>query len=258
MKSDKIQSAIGKIDVDLIEAANQKQSAGKRRQIWRSVGLAAACLVLIVTAVSVHKLLDRSGDTPDPPASTTEGLSKDGGTDGKINLQAEIKRTGEDCILTVEEANAFMNERLPEYREDLRASGLVIDDLRFAPNGCSHVRTGDSGNELILNARDFLLYDGDELVAMVTVIKEPDRISGGLAWGGPWFSEYQAFLEAHRGEALVYLYVGDVEAILTPDGQIVTLLEINHPGSGLESVIDPAEQARYYEFFRFEENTYTP
>ena len=253
MKSDKIQGAIGKIDVDLIETADQKQPTGKRRQIWRSVGLAAACLALVVMAVSVPKLLNHSGDTPNPPASNTEELNAVGGTDGKINLQAEIKRTGEDCILTVEEANAFMNERLPAYREELKASGLVFDDLRFAPNGYSHVRTGDSGNELILNARDFLLYNGDELVAMVNVIKEPDRISGGVAFGGPWFSEYQAFLEAHKGEKLVYLYVGDVDAILTPDGQIFTATETD-----ISNSIVPEEQARYYEFFRFEENTYTP
>ncbi len=253
MKSDKIQSAIGKIDVDLIEAANQKQSAGKRRQIWRSVGLAAACLALVVMAVSVPKLMNHSGDTPNPPVSNTEDLNAVGGTDGKINLQAEIKRTGEDCILTVEEANAFMNERLPAYREELRASGLVFDDLHFAPNGYSHVRTGDSGNELILNARDFLLYDGDKLVATVTVIKEPDRISGGVSFGGPWYPEYQAFLEAHKGEALVYLYVGDVEAILTPDGQIFTAI-----GTDISDSIVQEEQTRYYEFFRFEENTYMP
>lgn len=253
MKSDKIQGAIGKIDTDLIETADQTQSTTKRGQIWRSVGLAAACLALVIMAVSVPKLLNHSGDTPNPPASNTEGLNEAGGTDGKINLQAEIKRTGEDCILTVEEANAFMNERLPAYREELKASGLVFDNLHFAPNGYSHVRTGDSGNELILNARDFLLYDGDELVAEVTVIKEPDGISGGVAWGGPWYSEYQAFLEAHKGEALVCLYVGDVDAILTPDGQIFTLT-----GTDISDSIVQEEQPRYYDFFRFEENTYTP
>lgn len=253
MKSDKIQGAIGKIDMDLIETADQKQPTAKRRQIWQSVGLAAACLALVVMAVSVPKLLNRSGDTPNPSVSNTEGLNEAGGTDGKINLQAEIKRTGEDCILTVEEANAFMNERLPAYREELKASGLVFHDLRFAPDGYSHVRTGDSGNELIMNARDFLLYDGDELVAIVNVIKEPDRISGGVAFGGPWYSEYQAFLEAHKGEALVYLYVGDVDAILTPDGQIFTAT-----GTEISDSIVQEEQARYYEFFRFAENTYTP
>lgn len=253
MKSDKIQSAIGKIDVDLIETADQKQPAAKRTQIWRSVGLAAACLALVVMAVSVPKLLNRSVDTPNPPVSDVGEPNEAGGTDGKINLTAAIKRTGADCTLTVEEANAFMNERLPAYREELRASGLVFDDLHFAPNGYSHVRTGDSGNELILNARDFLLYDGDKLVATVTVIKEPDRISGGVSFGGPWYPEYQAFLEAHKGEALVYLYVGDVDAILTPDGQIFTATETD-----ISDSIVQEEQARYYEFFRFEENTYTP
>ena len=64
MKSDKIQSAIGGIDPDLIEAADQKQPAAKRSHIWRGVGLAAACLALVVMAVSVPKLLNRSGSNP--------------------------------------------------------------------------------------------------------------------------------------------------------------------------------------------------
>lgn len=64
MKSDKIQGAIGMIDIDLIESADQKQPMAKRRQIWRSVGIAAACLALVVMAVSVPKLLNRSGSNP--------------------------------------------------------------------------------------------------------------------------------------------------------------------------------------------------
>lgn len=247
MKSDKLQSAVGAIDDDLIEAADRETGTARSKRLWARVGLAAACLALVVAAAfALPGLLGR--DSP----------GEAGGIDGKINLRAEIRPSGEDCVLTVEEANAFMTERLPAYREELRASGLSIDELRFAPNGYGHIRTGDSGNELILNARDFLLYDGDELVAMVTVIKEPDRISGGLSWGGPWFSEYQAFLEAHKGEALVYLYVGDVDAILTPDGQIFTLLNTGRPGYGIEDAVDPAEQPRYYEFFRRDENTYIP
>ena len=85
MKSDKIQSAIGKIDVDLIEAADQKQPAAKRRQIWRSVGLAAACLALVVMAVSVPKLLNHSGSNPAaqssssaPPATISVPLLNEG------------------------------------------------------------------------------------------------------------------------------------------------------------------------------------
>ena len=123
MKSDKLQCAIGKIDVELIEAADKKQPAAKRGQIWRSAGPAAVCLALAVMAVSGPRLMNHSVDTPVSPVSNAEGLNGAGGTDGKINLTAAIERTGEDCILTAAEANAFMNEGLPAYREELKASG---------------------------------------------------------------------------------------------------------------------------------------
>ncbi len=247
MKSDKIQRAIGMIDDDLIEAADREGSAMKHKKFFTRVGLLAACLALIVTAAVVV-----------PRLSPDEG-SNAGGTDGKINLHAEIKPSGADCVLTNEEAYAYIQENLASWESSWRAwnDTTGAEHFRISPTGYSHVRTGGSGNELILNARDFLIYDGDKLFAIATVIKEPDRISGSPMWGSEWLPKYQAFLEAHRGEALVYLYVGDVDAILTPDGQIVTLLQLE-PGAGLQDVIDPAEQEQYYAFFRREENTYIP
>ena len=242
MKSDKLQRAIGRIDDDLIEAADREGISMKRKKIFTRVGLLAACLALVVTAAVVVPRLTR----------LDEG-SNAGGTDGKINLHAEIKPSGADCVLTNEEAYAYIQENLASWKNTWSAWNDTTGEehFRISPTGYSHVRTGDSGNELILNARDFLIYDGDELFAIATVIKEPDRISGGPMWGGPWLPEYQTFLEAHKGEALVYLYVGDVEAILTPDGQL-------YAGSDLSNCIIPEEQDQYYAFFHREENTYIP
>lgn len=261
MKSDRIQSAIGEIDADLIEAAEQEGTSMKHKTSFARVGLLAACLALVVlAATAVPKLLNRPGDDPNPPASNTGELCEGGGTDGKINIHAEIKPSGADCFLSNEEAYAYVQENLPSWESGWIAMNDTTgeEDFRISPTGYSHIRTGNGGNELILNARDFLIYNGDELFAIATVIKEPGMISGSPAWGSPWFPEYQAFLEAHRGEALVYLYVGDVEAILTPDGQVVTRLSLTEGSDALRSNIVPEEQAQYYEFFRREENSYTP
>lgn len=248
MKSDRIQSAIGEIDADLIEAAEQEGTSMKHKTSFARVGLLAACLALIVTAAIVVPRLTR----PEEEANA-------GGTDGRINIHAEIKPSDADRVLTDGEAAAFLAERLPAIREELRANGVAAEALRIPEKGYSHVRTGDNGNELILYAKDYLIYDGETLVGIYELIKDADgSLGGGLSWGGPWFPEYQAFLEAHRGEALVYLYVGDVEAILTPDGRIVTPLSVTEGVNALRSVIVPEEQAQYYEFFRREENTYTP
>ena len=59
MKSDRIQSAIGEIDADLIEAAEQEGTSMKHKTSFARVGLLAACLALIVTAAIVVPRLTR-------------------------------------------------------------------------------------------------------------------------------------------------------------------------------------------------------
>lgn len=58
---------------------------------------------------------------------------------------------------------------------------------------------------------------------------------------------YTELLSAHKGEELVYLYVGSVEAIATPSGRVVT------PDGKTYS-----ESSEAYEYFKFPQNTYIP
>ena len=65
MKSDLIQTAIGGIDADLIEAADEKRSSVRRRRIFKRVGMIAACLAVIAVAVSIPGLLRPAPEAPD-------------------------------------------------------------------------------------------------------------------------------------------------------------------------------------------------
>ena len=76
MKSEKLQKAIGKLDDDLIEAADQAPGKANGRRIWTRLGLAAACLVLAFAAVGLPKLLSRPGTTPGAqPTGTQPAIS---------------------------------------------------------------------------------------------------------------------------------------------------------------------------------------
>lgn len=153
----------------------------------------------------------------------------------------EIVTTGEP--LTDEEAAAYFAQNGAHLTTSLAASGVPTDKLRISEKGYGHVSySGVEGERLEWrqNFRDYLVYNGDELVAIVTLVKENGQIYDTPAFGAPWFSTYAQILNEHRGEELVYVYAGIAELILAPDGSAYAPIGPGvRPEIYLEGVDDP-------------------
>ena len=182
----------------------------------------------------------------------------------------ELERSGEK--LTDKKAQRFFKENLPWLQRALSASGVPADALRISERGYSHVAfdnntgaqyfamTTDAGCvggqmpvcALRQNFRDYPVWNGDELVAIVTLVLENGEIHANPAFGGTWFKDFGDFLNMHKGEKLLFLYFGgQTEFVLTPDGKV------RNP-QGQELVPDFGEIENPYEFFYCSEAVYVP
>lgn len=269
MKNDRLLNIIGEIDDKYIADA-APQANRQRKTVWMKYGVIAACLAAFIMAIAAPMVFNRTPiDTPNPPANT-EGWGNSefnavidvpdppvfnaGGTNGKINTKAECVIVKTENSLTNEEGYSYLENHLVSIKNDLSASGVKLENgLRISAGGYSHMRTGDSGNEMAVNARDYLLYSGDKLVSIATVIKESGNISYGLMFGAEWFDNYNSILKKYAGKELVYIYAGDVEVILTPDHKVLSTMGID-----LSDVIDADEADSYYNYFKQAQNTYIP
>lgn len=247
-----LQDAIGEIRDEYIADAHIGPEVKKNRRRWPVA--AAACFTVLVSAIVVCLLLTR---TPDDghrlPADSKAPVVNDGGAGGSINMIAESVLTGTDSPLGDEEGRSLLEVRMVSIKNDLSASGVPANALRISSKGYSHMRTDESGNEMAVNVRDYLLYNNGDLVSIATVIKHDDFISYNLMFGGEWFESYDAILREYEGKELVYLYVGDTEAIVTPDNKVLST-----QGIDLSDEIDAENADKYYSFFKREENTYVP
>ncbi len=181
---------------------------------------------------------------PDVPDEGNYGGPVSGGIGGAFIPALPADRTiaavGE--TITDEEAAAYFAERKNALAVSLGASGVAADDLRVSERGYCHVSyAGAEGERLEAreNFRDYLVYNGDTLVAIVTLSKEGGRLFDTPAFGAPWFKDYDAFLRQHKGEALLYVYAGLAEFILTPDGSVYSPLQGIEPRAYLEGISDP-------------------
>lgn len=189
-----------------------------------------------VTSSSAHE--DTSSTAAPPPDRTavSSAARPDGGNYGgesggmdvripALPANREIVEVGEQ--ISDEEAAAYFAQNLGSLASSLSASGVEADSLRVSTKGYSHVcYSGVEGERLEarLNFRDYLVYNGEKLVSIVTLYKEDGKLYSTPAFGAPWFDAYDAFLRDRRGQALVYVYAGFAEIILTPDGQICSPL----------------------------------
>lgn len=174
-------------------------------------------------------------NTNDPLQTTEVYTSQPNSGDGSyggdesggnwINIPAlpfdrSFELTGEE--ITDEEAQEYFKENTVRFANELTASGVSADNLVITPKGYCHVSySGVEGKpfELKQNFRDYLAYNNDKLVAIITLVKENGQLSATPAFGGPWFDNYNAALQQHKGEELVYVYAGWMEFVVTPDGR---------------------------------------
>ena len=236
MKNEKLFEFLGDIDEAYVEQAG----AERKKTValaWIS-GMAAACFLLMCAAVC---FMSAWANEP----------NQAGGLNGKINTRDPIVITGEEYVISDAEAFAYLESVKNSIQNTLCASGIPVSSLTVKENGYSHVRTGDGGNTLAVNWRDYLAYDGDRLVAIISVTRDGEGMKHHLSFGGEWFSSYAELLTRHEGKALAYLYIGDVEAFVLPDHSVVSVMGVDI-SSALENNMS------YYEYFATEYNVYIP
>lgn len=163
-----------------------------------------------------------------------------------------VKTVGEK--ITDAEALAYLHENT-WIGSALAASGVPADNITYSETGYCHVSyDGAEGKQLEVrqNFRDYLAYsDSGKLIAIITLTKENGTLSASPAFGGPWFGNYTAFLNAHKGEKLLYVYAGWMEIIITPNNQYR-----NPQGTDVSAYFEGIENP--YEYFYNEAATYTP
>ena len=162
-----------------------------------------------------------------------------------------VKVTGER--ITDEEAKAYF-EKNTWIVSALSSSGVPADNLKFSDKGYCHVSyDGTDGKQLEVrqNFRDYLVWNNGKLVAIVTLTKENGEISANPAFGGPHYDDYNAFLQKHKGEKLLFVYAGWMELVITPDGECV-----NPQGYDMSGYLEGLDNP--YGYFYAEEATYTP
>jgi len=202
--------------------------------------------------------------TEQPTSNQQPEIPVDGGNNisgGEINngffipalpFDRNIEVTGES--LTDAEAQEYFKLNKESIIGSLSSSGVSSGSIKISDKGYCHVNyDGEEGKcfEVRQNYRDYLVYNGDKLVAIITLYKENGEIFNTPSFGAKWFDDYNSYLQAHKGEKLVYVYAGWFEIIIAPDntyfnpmGKDVSLY--------LEGIEDP------YEMFYHESATYTP
>ena len=126
-----------------------------------------------------------------------------------ILKKVAVTKTGEK--LDDAELSAYIEANLPSIRSALAASGVNVDGMRIADHGYCHVSC--SGETAVINEgwRDCVVQNDKGVAAIITFVKENGVIYYSSA-------DYTEFLRAHAGEKLLYMYVGEAEAVIAPDG----------------------------------------
>lgn len=164
-----------------------------------------------------------------------------------------VKITGEK--ITDSEAKAYFAENT-WIVSALSSSGVPTDNLKFSDKGYCHVSyDGTEGKQLEVrqNFRDYLVYNNGKLVAIVTLTKDNGKLSATPAFGGPHFDDYNAFLQKHKGEKLLFVYAGWMEIVITPDGRC-----INPQGYDISKDYGFEALGNPYDYFYSEAATYIP
>lgn len=240
MTSKNILKEIGGLDYDLIiKAAPCEKEKYQTKNKWGRWVSAAACFALAFLSGFVLMNFLKA-----PP-------SEAGGLNGKINVKATITVTGEEYAIFDEEAFEHINAHKNSIINELNACGVSVSALEIKEKGYSHVRTGDDGNSMALNWRDYLLYSGEDIVAILSLTKDDGGIKRHISFGGKWFSYYTNLLEEYSGTELVFIYIGDVEAFITPDNRVIAIMDID-----VSKAIE--ENVNYYDYFKTDHNVYVP
>ena len=169
-----------------------------------------------------------------------------------LPFDRDFELTGE--LITDEEAKAYFDENGESIISSLASSGVSADSIRIEEKGYCHVSyDGTEGKcfEIRQNYRDYLVYNGDELAAIITLRKDNGEIYNTPSFGAKWFENYNSYLREHKGEKLVYVYASWFEIIIAPDNTY-----FNPMGFDVDPYLEGFENP--YEVFYHEAATYIP
>ncbi|MBR4766200.1 MAG: hypothetical protein IK085_05480 [Clostridia bacterium] len=212
-----------------------------------------------VTTSAAEESTKRENAKPESVTETADSGYSTGGNGffipavpAAVGAKPGINITGEK--ITDSEAAAYFDENKPSIVSALAASGVPADDIKISAKGYSHVSyDGTEGKQLELrqNFRDYPVYNGDRLVAIITLTKENGRLYSTPVFGAPWFDSYGDYLNAHKGQKLLYVYPKNAEIVIAPDGSYRSTAGYEVPDY-FEGVDNP------YQYFYSEAATYTP
>lgn len=189
---------------------------------------------------------------PDGGNISSGGEVVDGWFIPALPFDREIKITGD--AITDAEAQAYFDENKNNIIGSLVSSGVSSNSIKISDMGYCHVNyNGEEGKsfEVRQNYRDYLVYNGNELVAIITLYKENGEIFNTPSFGAKWFDDYNVYLQTHKGEKLVYVYAGWFEIIIAPDNSY-----FNPMGRDVSAYLEGVDKP--YELFYHESATYTP
>ena len=190
------------------------------------------------------------------PADGGNNISSGGIKDGwfvpTLPSDREIKITGE--AITDAEAQAYFSENQSSIIGILSSNGMSSNSIKISDKGYCHVNyNGEKGKsfEVRQNYRDYLVYNGNKLVAIITLYKEDGKIFNTPSFGAKWFDDYNTYLQAHKGQKLIYVYAGWQEIIIAPDNTY-----FNPLGHNISAYLEGVDKP--YEMFYHETATYIP
>lgn len=131
-----------------------------------------------------------------------------------------IKYTGEK--ITDEEARRYF-ENNSSIKSSLIASGVDVGDMKISEHGyslISYMGVIDECLELKQNFRNYFVYNGDRIVAIITLYKENGKLYETPAFGGEWFNYLTELFKEYKGQKIVFLLAGNAEFAVTADGKI--------------------------------------
>lgn len=135
-----------------------------------------------------------------------------------------IKYTGEK--ITDEEARRYF-ENNSSIKSSLIASGIDAGNMRISERGyslISYMGVVDENFELKQNFRNYFVYNGDRIVAIITLYKENGKLYDSPAFGGEWFNYLTDLFAEYKGKEIVFLLAGNAEFAITSDGKIHSYL----------------------------------
>lgn len=217
----------------------------------------------VTQAIIPSKEQSTSGyNSETPPAG---GSFSDGGVGSlwcipALPFDRSIALTGE--AITDKEAKAYFEINGNSIISSLASSGTPVDNIKISEKGYSHVYyDGTEGKsfEIRQNYRDYLVYNGDKLIAIITLFKENGEIYNTPMFGAKWFDDYGKYLEEHKEEKLVYVYASFYEIIIAPDNTYFNPMGIDDNSLGMDITgiyLDGVENP--YDMFYHELATYIP